>query len=374
MLSEESPPSQSEQSLSFLKMRKMLWQELRRRLPMPRARWLTILLILVVPTVSLADDIFDFQPVAEGVVAAIAKPHRPANGNAAIILLDEGVLVVDAAATPSSARALIAEIKRLTSKPVIYVVNTHFHWDHFWGNQAFLDEWPGAEIVASESARRDMQELGLGSLQLQRWRVEIPALIETWKAALEKETDTARREQMRQRIEQWQAALPELKSIKLALPTLTFTHRLTIRRGSRTVEILWLGRGHAAGDVVVYLPKERIIASGDLLAGDTPYVAEVNPDEWARTLEAVEKLDFDYVIPGHGEVMRGKEHFALWKEYLRDLMAETAKAYAEGASSEAAKERVVPWLMEKYASRFAEDFPAAVAGNVERVYGIISGD
>jgi cyclase len=352
----------------------MLLKEMRRRLLMQRWRGLAILLLMAVPAVTRADDVFDFQPVAEGVVAAIAKPHRPANGNAAIILLDDGVLVVDAAATPSSARSLIAEIKRLTPKPVTYVVNTHFHWDHFWGNQAFRDEWPGAEIVASESARREMQQLGLGSLQLQRWREEIPRLIETWKAALEKETDTARRDEMRQRIEQWQAALPELKSMKLALPTLTFTRSLIIRRGSRTVEILWLGRGHTAGDVVIYLPKERIIASGDLLAGDTPYVAEVAPDEWARTLQAVEQLDFDYVIPGHGEVMRGKEHFVLWEEYLRDLMAETAKAYAEGASSEAAKKRVVPWLTEKYASRFAEDFPAAVTGNVERVYGIISGD
>jgi cyclase len=340
---------------------------------MSRARWFTILLILVVPAVTRADDVFDFQPVAEGVVAAIAKPHRPANANAAIILLDDGVLVVDAAATPSSARALIAEIKRLTSKPVTYVVNTHFHWDHFWGNQAFLDEWPGAEIVASESARRDMQELGLGSLQLQRWRVEIPALIETWKAALEKETDTARRDEMRQRIEQWQAALPELKTMKLALPTLTFTHRLIIRRGSRTVEILWLGRGHTAGDVVVYLPKERVIATGDLLAGDTPYVAEIAPTEWARTLEAVEKLDFDYVIPGHGEVMRGKEHFALWEEYLRDLMAQTAEAYAQGASREETRKRVAPMLVEKYGTRISATFAQDVFDNIDKAYRVISG-
>lgn len=341
---------------------------------MPPTRWLTILLILAVPAVSRADDIFDFHPVGEGVVAAIAKTHRPANGNAAIILLDDGVMVIDSGATPSSARALIAHIKKLTAKPVTYVVNTHFHWDHFWGNQAFLDEWPGVEIVASESARLDMQQLGLGSLQLRRWREEIPRLIETWKASLEKETDSVRREQMRQRIEQWRAALPELKTMRLALPTLTFTGRLIIRQTSRTVEILWLGRGHTAGDVVVYLPKERVIATGDLLAGDTPYVAEVAPTEWVRTLEELEKLDFDYVIPGHGEVMRGKELFALWKEYLRDLMAETAKAYAQGASSDGAKKRVVPWLVGKYASRFAEDFPAAVEGNVERVYGIISGD
>jgi cyclase len=278
---------------------------------MPRWRWLAILLLMVVPAVARADDIFEFQPVVEGVVAAIAKPHRPANANSAIILLDDGVLVVDAAATPSSARALIAQIKKLTPKPVTYVVNTHFHWDHFWGNQAFLDEWPGAEIVASESARQDMQQLGLGSLQLQRWRVEIPRLIESWKASLEKETDSTRREQMRQRIDQWQAALPELKSMKLALPTLTFSQRLIIRRGSRTVEVLWLGRGHTAGDVVVYLPKERVIATGDLLAGDTPYVAEIVPDEWARTLEAVEKLDFDYVIPGHGERRGEKARGAL---------------------------------------------------------------
>jgi cyclase len=82
-------------------------------------------------------DLFDIKPMADGVYAAIAKPAYKVNCNAAIILLGDSVLVVDTHSKPSAARALIEQIKKLTDKPVRYVVNTHFHWDHYQGNQAY---------------------------------------------------------------------------------------------------------------------------------------------------------------------------------------------------------------------------------------------
>src|SRR5258708_17649048 len=95
---------------------------------------------LLAPTTCFAaDDLFDIKPVADGVYAAIAKPDYKVNCNAVIILLDDGVLVVDTHSKPSAARALIEQIKKLTPKPVKYVVNTHFHWDHYQGNEAYPD-------------------------------------------------------------------------------------------------------------------------------------------------------------------------------------------------------------------------------------------
>src|SRR5262252_3308230 len=95
------------------------------------------------------EDLFDIKPVADGVYAAIAKPAFRVNSNAAIILLDDSVLVVDTHSKPSAARALIEQIKKLTDKPVRYVVNTHFHWDHYQGNEAYPSSWPaGVEIIS----------------------------------------------------------------------------------------------------------------------------------------------------------------------------------------------------------------------------------
>ena len=106
-----------------------------------------VTILFFLPAFCVADDLFDIKPVADGVYAAIAKPAYKVNCNAAIILLDDGVLVVDTHSKPSAARALIEQIKKLTPKPVRFVVNTHFHWDHYQGNEAYLKSWVAAGWV-----------------------------------------------------------------------------------------------------------------------------------------------------------------------------------------------------------------------------------
>jgi cyclase len=333
-----------------------------------------LLMLLLVPGQVRAEGIFQIKPVAPGVYAAIAQAHRPENANSAIILLEDGVLVVDAASTPSSAQQLISQIRTLTDMPVKYVVNTHFHWDHYWGNEAFVRTWPDVEIISSEATRQDMQRMSLGNLLLARWLKEIPKELETLKAEAEKTTNPDKRRNLEERITQWGAAVSEMKTMRSRLPVVTFDRRFVIHDGSEQVEILWLGRAHTPGDVVVYLPQKHVLVSGDLLAGDTPYIGVVSPYEWIRALEEVRKLDFDNLIPGHGDVIRGKERLDLWKQYLADVMSETERAYAQGKSSAETRDAVVPILKARYASRFAEDFPSAVEGNVVTAYRMVSGE
>jgi cyclase len=339
-----------------------------------KALSLALFAAIALPATSRAEALFDVNPVAEGVYAAIARPHRPENANSAFILLDDGVLVVDTASSPSSARALIAEIRKLTPKPVKWIVNTHFHWDHYWGNEAFVEAFPNVEIISSQRTRQDMERMGLGNPLLARWSVEIPATIADWKRQLAETTDLDRRQRLMERILGWEAALPELKAMRPALPTLTFERRMVLHSGTRTVELLWLGRGHTAGDVVVYLPEQRVMATGDLLAGDTPYIADITPYDWIRTLEALEKFDFGAAIPGHGEVMGGKEKLHLWEEYFRDLMAETERAYAEGASMAETVKRVSATMIPKYSAKMPPTFPQDIVGNIQKAYRVVSGD
>src|SRR6478609_6845532 len=118
--------------------------------------------LLLFAVTARAEDLFDIKPLADGVWAAIAKPAYKVNCNAAIILLGDSVLVVDTHSKPSAARALIEQIKKLTDKPVRYVVNTHFHWDHYQGNEAYPSSWPaGIEIISSEATRQNIQRLGI---------------------------------------------------------------------------------------------------------------------------------------------------------------------------------------------------------------------
>ncbi len=333
---------------------------------------LLLLLFLVLPATCLAaDDLFDIKPIADGVYAAIAKPAYKVNCNAAIILLGDGVLVVDTHSKPSAARALIELIKKLTPKPVKFVVNTHFHWDHYQGNEAYPSSWPaGVEIISSEATRQNIQRIGIPRVKNEI--VTMPQEIANLKKDLGKASTGDQKAAIQENLRQAEAYFSELKLMQVTLPTMTFDRSLILRRGSRTVEILWLGRAHTDGDVFVFLPNEKFIATGDALHGWTPFMGDSYPYEWMQTLDAAEKLDFHTVLGGHGDVMHGKLRFELWKEYLQDLMDRTAAAYAEGASLDQAQKTVSAFLTKKYAAQFDPNFPKSVIANVSKAYQVIA--
>jgi glyoxylase-like metal-dependent hydrolase (beta-lactamase superfamily II) len=334
--------------------------------------FLLLALFLLLPgTGPAAEDLFDIKPVADGIYAAIAKPAYRVNCNAAIILLEDGVLVVDTHSKPSAARALIAQIKKLTDKPVKYVVNSHFHYDHYQGNEAYPSAWPaGIEIISSEATRANIQRLGIPRVKNEI--ASMPQEIASLKSDLEKAPTAEKKEAIRKNLVQAEAYLGELKTMQVTLPTMTFDRSLILHRNAKIVEILWLGRAHTDGDVWVFLPKEKVLVTGDALHGWTPFMGDSYPYDWIQTLDAAEKLDFDYVISGHGDVMQDKQKFELWKRYFRDLMEQTAAGYGDGASPEEVKKRVSEFLISKYADKFDPNFPRSVGSNVAKAYQVIA--
>src|SRR5215471_15759311 len=143
-----------------------------------------------------AEELFDIKPVADGVYAAISKPAYKVNCNAVIIFLGESVLVVDTHSKPSAARALIAQIKKLTDKPVRYVVNTHFHWDHYQGNEAYPSSWPAAiEIISSEATRENIEHRGIPRVKYEI--ATMPKEIEQLKSELAAAADPKQKEALR---------------------------------------------------------------------------------------------------------------------------------------------------------------------------------
>ena len=320
---------------------------------------------------TAAEDLFDIKPIADGVYAAIAKPAYKVNCNAAIILLGDSVLVVDTHSKPSAARALIEQIKKITDKPVHYVVNTHFHWDHYQGNEAYPSSWPaGVEIISSEATRANIEQRGIPRVKHEI--VTMPAEIEKLKADLAKTSDPKQKDEIQKNLQQAEAYLAELKSMQVTLPTMTFDLSLILHRKARTVEIFWLGNAHTNGDIWVYLPKEKVLVTGDALHGWTPFMGDSYPFEWIQTLDAAEKLDFDQVLGGHGDVMQGKQKFELWKQYFRDLLDETAQSYSAGASLEDAQKQVSKILIANYAARFDPNFPQSVIANVTKAYQVMA--
>ena len=323
-------------------------------------------IVALTTTGAGAQELFTFEKVADGVYAALAKPRNPINCNAAVIVYDEGVVVVDTHSRPSSAKALIQQIKGVTDKPVRYAVNTHFHWDHAQGNHAYPVAFPRqVAIVASEATRENLKTMGMERVKGQ---IEAaPADIADLKRRLGATTDPATQAQLRDELQQQEQYLAELKSMELVLPDLTFDKSLILHRPDRDIVLLFLGRGHTSGDVVAWLPKQRVVATGDLLHGWMPYMGDSYPPEWVATLDALDKLDFDHIIGGHGGV-KPKSHLRFFRNYLADLIDEVRRAKGRGETLDQAKVSVAAALKPKYDEGMGGQFAESVGGNIEKVF------
>src|ERR1700747_764146 len=173
-------------------------------------RFLLFLFLFLPCSSRAADDLFDIKPMAEGVYAAIAKPAYKIHCNPAIIVLGDGVLVVDTHSKPSAARALIEQIKKLTPKPVKFVVNTHFHWDHYQGNEAYPSSWPaGVEIISSEATRQNIQRIGIPRVKNEI--VTMPHEIANLRNELEKASSAEQKATIQENLRQAEAYFSELK-------------------------------------------------------------------------------------------------------------------------------------------------------------------
>jgi glyoxylase-like metal-dependent hydrolase (beta-lactamase superfamily II) len=136
------------------------------------------------------------------------------------------------------------------------------------------------------------------------------------------------------------AYLEQVKETVVTPPNLTFDKTMTLIRGGREIRILYLGRGHTDTDVVVYLPKERIVCTGDLMESVPSYMGDSFPEEWIATLERLKAIDFDTTMPGHGVVFTGKAKIEAFQKYLRDAITQVTALKKQGLSAEAAAAKV----------------------------------
>jgi len=320
--------------------------------------------IAFIPTAAQAQNgarakLYDVVKLAGGVYAFVWKNplENPIESNALFIINEQDVVVVDTGSFAETGRLMAAEVKKLTSLPVRYVVNTHWHDDHHGGNAVYRELWPGAEIIAHRDTRTDMIERSYAGrpksiagmeqtfAKYQRWLAE-------GKDDNGKALDEDRRARVKDVVDFFEADLPKFRAVKEAPPTVTLTDQLVLKRGERTIDIRWLGLGNTRGDVVVYLPKERIVATGDLLVLPIPFAFGSYYEQWADTLGRLDKLDADILLPGHGPILR--DHVALRsvEALLRALVGEVKAAVAAGATLEETRRRVT---LAEWKEKFAGD-------------------
>jgi glyoxylase-like metal-dependent hydrolase (beta-lactamase superfamily II) len=323
---------------------------------------------------TASKDLFEMHQVADGIYAAVAAPQYKVNSNAAVILTNDSVVVVDSHSKPSAAQALYREIRSLTKNPVRTIINTHFHWDHWQGNQVYAAAYKDLEIITSERTQENMTkpDAGVGGLPfIERQLAALPKEIDKLKDDIMRAASPEQKARLEANLHQAEAYLAELKELKPTLPTRTVSSTITLNEQGREIQLLLLGRGHTDGDVYVYLPKEKVVVTGDAVVDWMPFLNDGYPEEWVQTLTALEQVDFTHMVLGHGEVAT-KAHLVFFKGYLTDLIAAVKKAAAEGASLDDMQKGVANQLAPRY-ERGMSKYPLGqyrdrVGLNIEMVY------
>ena len=222
--------------------------------------------------------------------------------NAGFIVGNDYVVVVDSLATVGLTQKFRDEIRKMTDRPIRYLINTHHHGDHTYGNHVFA----GATIVSHDRCRRELTEAPMMD----------PNLLNT--------------------------IFPEFdfRGIAAAPAHITFDRQLTLYMDGQEIRLLHFGTGHTIDDIIVYLPDERIIFTGDFIfLYSTPLGMEGSFAGWLKNLDAMAKLGAGTYVPGHGPVC-GTEGLNLCRDYLVFVQGEAKKRFDKGMSVDEAAEDI----------------------------------
>ena len=314
---------------------------------------LAALLIIVAASSLFADSVVNSErtvtKLADGVYE-IRHPDAPdgfPQGNTLVVIGDRGVLVVDSGFLPSSTRLDIAQIRQWTEKPVTYLVNTHWHFDHTMGNGLYVEAFPSVQVVAQKEMQRLIRDVNPGALRRYTRRKEATELaLKTGKKIDGSPLTEGERKRYELRVAGLVPTLAELKSAVEFAPNVAFDKELDIDLGHRPVQILFLGRGNTSGDTVIFLPGEKILAAGDLLDHPVPYLFGDIPVDHANTLKVIAQLDFDTIVPGHGEVLHGKQYLNQVTDLLTAVNTEVEKELDAGARTSDEVQQELPKVID----------------------------
>ncbi|PIQ99768.1 MAG: hypothetical protein COV66_09150 [Nitrospinae bacterium CG11_big_fil_rev_8_21_14_0_20_45_15] len=274
----------------------------------------------------------DAPPAVSKTVNPLAKVFTVVGGpgidsNSTFIITDNGVIVVDTRTTPDDAKHILSEIRQRTDSPIVYTINTHYHGDHTFGNQYFLE---GKTIIAHKNVHKILAGIR-GKEHLE--------LFKTFK-------------------------LPGLEETKVTPPNLIYDGNLEIFLGGYRLKIAH-SRGHTDGDSYIFMPELQTVITGDLVSNKIiPYMNDGYVEDWIKAVDDLELLRAEIYIPGHGEV-GGKPIVIAMKHYLINLKTWVVEQIKQGKTLEETQTIVGPKIKEKYADWKKHKW---IDMNIERAY------
>lgn len=288
-----------------------------------------------------AGDPFEFEwnRLADGVYAGVRPVsfNSPPTGTTVIVIGKKGVLLFDPAGTPLVGERVLAKVRELTDLPVTHMAISHWHGDHSQGAWKIAEAYPDAEIIAHEfTAKAIRSPLNAFTAPDEKANAETRARIEkalaTGKRSNGDPITPAMRPYFENIVEYFDLVASEIASLKPIDPTRTMTDRLEIDLGGRKVELRHFGPGNTNGDMAMWLPKEKILATGDIVVRPTPYGFYSHAESWVAVLQKVKALKAKAIVPGHGPIMTDTDYIDRLITTLSFVHDDVSRLAAEGKS------------------------------------------
>jgi glyoxylase-like metal-dependent hydrolase (beta-lactamase superfamily II) len=311
---------------------------------------------------------YDRIDIAPGVVGFFERRLNPiVSSNIIAVVGRDAVLVFDTGHHPTITRQIIGDLKRLTPKPVRYVVVSHWHDDHFAGNAELARAYPGVQIIAHEftAAMLESRKETFRGEACRKDLIDSSKPLRDLVAAGKRPDGTPFSDSTRVRlarfVEATDAQMPECDLMEYRGVDRRMTDSLTVDLGGRQVQLRFLGRGNTAGDVVAYLPDSKTLLTGDLVVHPFPFATESYISEWAAVLRTIERMDLTRIVPGHGPVMTNTRYVRDVADVLESISRQANAVYQPGMTADQLRDRID---LTALADRFAHG-DAFIKGNFD---------
>ncbi len=314
-------------------------------------KFVTTIAITIALQTAIAQSVYKYQVEKINndiyVLHPLISDYRWVTANIIVIINETDVLVVDSGLLPDAAFEAIKEIRKLTPKPVRYLVNTHWHGDHWQGNEAFAKTYPGLQIIATEQGKLSMEENGMVWVKTLYLKHHNNYVNIYEKAVAEKSLDgealtDPKLSELKTAVVDMKKDIESLKKLNPVLPNTTYSDKLVITDKKREIQLLYYGVANTSGDAIVYLPGEKILITGDLVVHPAPYESGMFSPEWLEVMRKMNTLDYQVLLPGHGEVQHDKAYVNFLIAYFAEIISQIRTAYVtSGISSPEELRKVV---------------------------------
>jgi len=305
--------------------------------------------ITAAPLPTPADGYFqEVRKVTEHVwVLAQPKFQVQPIGNVTVIEQSDGLVLVDSGGSPGAGRRVVERVRSLSKKPVKAVVVTHWHGDHPLGISEILKAWPRARTIATSATQEHLRT----PKTMNTSAVPDPARNETLQQQFRGYADYSRKMAGEAKTDEGKAGWAGAERLfnqyvrdmdgALTLTTAeAFADRLAIPDSKVPLEAIFLGRANTDGDALVWLPKQRVLVTGDVVVAPIPFGFNSYPADWIGVLEKVKAYDFRVLIPGHGLPQTDRRYLDALITLLRAVRAQVGALVEKGLALEQVREQV----------------------------------